>query len=299
MLNLKEVSAWIEVDGQELEQYGVTQDLGKSEVTCWIATQAGQNFSVVYRDNMPHREHSLASYLIFDGTGVRGTVSCAPTATLCNANFAIPRTVVQNDCSLSATLARPFIFSKLELTDEDEYYDQASKHLGDIQLLIYRVTRTGSDPHPDCNVVGQGKVHERCKKAVSHYVSYGQEMKTKPTTVASVRYLDAAPLATFTFKYRDYSLLQANGIVPKPPAAEQEPATSEEVLDLTMEDDVEQESAKDEIRALDNAIRTMQKQRAALLSKRLNSSPTSSQPPVKRIKREERFIPTGEVIDLT
>ncbi|KIJ13483.1 hypothetical protein PAXINDRAFT_13813 [Paxillus involutus ATCC 200175] len=297
MLNLKEVSAWIEVDGEELEQYGVTEDLEKSEVTCWIATQAGKaghlNFDVA------PLEHSLASYLILDGTGVQGRVLPAPTATLCSADFAVSRTMVQNDFSLSTTSARPFLFSKLELTDEDEYYGQASKHLGEIQLVMYRVAITGSGTHPDCNVAGQGKVHERSKKAVSHCVSYGQEMKMKPRTMFSIQYLDAAPLATFTFKYRDYSLLQANGIVPKPPATEQEPATSEEVLDLTIDDDVKQEPAEDEIRALDNAIRTMRKQRATLLSKRLNSSPTSSQPPVKRIKREEKFIPTGEVIDLT
>ena len=40
MLSLNKVSAWIEVDGKELEQYGIEEDLDRSQVTCWIPTQA-------------------------------------------------------------------------------------------------------------------------------------------------------------------------------------------------------------------------------------------------------------------
>lgn len=40
MLSLNGISAWIEVDGKELEQYGIEEDLDLSLVTCWIASQA-------------------------------------------------------------------------------------------------------------------------------------------------------------------------------------------------------------------------------------------------------------------
>lgn len=40
MLSLNGVLAWIEVDGKELEQYGVEEDPDRNRVTCWIATQA-------------------------------------------------------------------------------------------------------------------------------------------------------------------------------------------------------------------------------------------------------------------
>lgn len=40
MLSLNGVSAWIEVHGKELEQYGVEEDPDHHKVTCWIATQA-------------------------------------------------------------------------------------------------------------------------------------------------------------------------------------------------------------------------------------------------------------------
>ena len=42
MLSLSNVSAWIEVDGKELEQYGIEEDSDRSLVTCWIASQAGK-----------------------------------------------------------------------------------------------------------------------------------------------------------------------------------------------------------------------------------------------------------------
>jgi hypothetical protein len=40
MLSLNGISAWIEVDGKELEQYGIEEDLDRRQATCWIATQA-------------------------------------------------------------------------------------------------------------------------------------------------------------------------------------------------------------------------------------------------------------------
>lgn len=42
MLSLNSISAWIEVNGKELEQYGVEEDPDHNKVTCWIPTQADQ-----------------------------------------------------------------------------------------------------------------------------------------------------------------------------------------------------------------------------------------------------------------
>ncbi|KIJ60376.1 hypothetical protein HYDPIDRAFT_117292 [Hydnomerulius pinastri MD-312] len=290
MLNFEEISAWVEVDGQELEQYGVEENLEKNEVTCWIATQAGKNFSIAYRDNAPYREVSLASYPTLDGSDISGRVLRPNNQS---------RTIRQSDQAVSATSRRSFMFSKLQLTDEDEYLGQASKHLGEIKLQIRRVEINQMGIVPSVtNLSGQSKVHERSKKAVSHCVSYGQETKSEPTYNVGVRHLDVDPLVAFIFKYRDYDLLQANGIIPKPPAVERKPAVPEDVLDLTIDNDVKEEPAGDEIRALDDAIRAMRQKRAALQSKRSNSGESSSQPPAKRVKRE-KSVPSGEVIDLT
>ncbi|KAF8554455.1 hypothetical protein OG21DRAFT_1064395 [Imleria badia] len=288
MLSLYGLSAWIEVEGRELEQYGVEEDYDQNQVTCWIATQADKNFSVVFRDNEAYREHSLGSSLRLDGSSINGKHLRLPTRIGCFPNFAGDRTVVQNGQTLSATSLRPFVFSKLELTDEDEYLNQSSAHLGEIRISIYRVEPVDSSLFPPgASVSGHGKVHERSKKAVTHCVSYGQEVKTETNYVCRVRYLDGeTPLATFIFKYRDSGLLQANGIIPKPPPVKKEAVVFEEVIDLTTGEDVKREPTSEEIEIVDN-------------KKRPNPSRESQTRPAKRIKREKKFVHTGEVIDLT
>jgi hypothetical protein len=88
-------------------------------------------------------------------------------------------------------------------------------------------------------------------------------------------------------------LLQANGIIPKPPPAQRKAAVSEEVLDLTKGDNIKPEPNDD---GIDNAT---QKRTAALRSKRSNPGRESEAQPAKRIKREKTFVGSGEVIDLT
>lgn len=92
-------------------------------------------------------------------------------------------------------------------------------------------------------------------------------------------------------------LLQANGIIPMPPPAEKKAAISGEVLDLTIGDDVKQEPVGKEIEIVNNA--TQSRKRSGVLVKRSNSSHESEAKPAKRIKREHKFVPIGEVIDLT
>ena len=88
-------------------------------------------------------------------------------------------------------------------------------------------------------------------------------------------------------------LLQANGIIPKPPPAKKRVAVSNEVLDLTTDDHVKPEPNDEEI---DNAA---QKRMAALRSKRSNPDREREAQPAKKIKREKTFVCSGEVIDLT
>ncbi|KAG8213336.1 hypothetical protein J3R82DRAFT_11818 [Butyriboletus roseoflavus] len=299
MLSLNDISAWIEVDGKELEQYGVEEDLNQSQVTCWIPTQADKGFSVVFKDHLAYRDHSLGSFLYLDGSSVGGKVLHSPTRNGDFPDSVTNRTVVQKGQTLSATSSRPFMFAKLELTDEDEYLYQASMHLGEIRIHIYRVQPLESYVSQHCfGVPGHGKVHERSKKAVTHCVSYGQEAKTATQYSCRVTYLDGnTPLVTFIFKYRDFSLLQANGIIPMPPPAKKKAAIFEDVLDLTAGDGVQvkPEPVGEGIKIVDNAT----KKRTAALSKRSKPNRESEARPAKRIKREGNFVPTGEVIDLT
>ncbi|KAG6328416.1 hypothetical protein ID866_10673 [Astraeus odoratus] len=78
-----------------------------------------------------------------------------------------------------------------------------------------------------------------------------------------------------------------------------------EVLDLTAADVKEECRVKEEaenptdIESLDAAIRALKRKRAALAAGS-SAGGSTSQLPAKRIKREStRFVPKGEVIDLT
>ena len=92
--------------------------------------------------------------------------------------------------------------------------------------------------------------------------------------------------------------MQANGIIPKPPPAKKKAAVSEDVLDLTTDDDVKPEPIDEEIENVDNATQKG-KRTAGRQSKRSNSGCKSEPQPAKRIKREKTFVSSGEVIDLT
>ena len=68
---------------------------------------------------------------------------------------------------------------------------------------------------------------------------------------------------------------------------------SQDVFDLTIENVINAKT--EDIKSLDAVIQALQKKRAALDVR----SPSASQPPAKRIKRESTFVTKGEVIDLT
>lgn len=91
-------------------------------------------------------------------------------------------------------------------------------------------------------------------------------------------------------------LLQANGIIPRPPPVKKEAVVFKEVLDLTADDDVKPEPIGEEIDIVDNPT---QKGVARLRPKRSNPSREGEAQPPKRIKREATFVQIGEVIDLT
>ncbi|KAF8440462.1 hypothetical protein L210DRAFT_3539728 [Boletus edulis BED1] len=281
MLSLHGISAWVEVDGKELEQYGVAEGMDQNQVTCWIASQTNKKFSIVFRDNVAYREHLLSSSLELDGSTIPGKGIFPLTTTGNTPNFARDRKVL-------------YLLPLRVLSYENEYLNQSSVHLGEIRIKINKVQVVekrlflGSTAVP-CH----GKIHERSKKAVTHCVSYGQEVEAPTAYEYIIRLLDSSfPLATFVFKYRDSGLLQANGIIPKPPPAKKKAAVSVDVLDLTTGDDMDRQPIGDEIEIVED---TTEKRTASLLSKRSNVSEVQ---PTKRIKREENFV-RGEVIDLT
>ncbi|KIM59433.1 hypothetical protein SCLCIDRAFT_1217788 [Scleroderma citrinum Foug A] len=106
----------------------------------------------------------------------------------------------------SPTSVRPYMFSGLQLTDEDEYLNNESSHMGEVRLDFYRCVYLGRYTTKRYDVCEpKGKVHERAKKALSHCVSLGREVSRSATRCFKTKRLDANPLASFIFKYREHS----------------------------------------------------------------------------------------------
>jgi len=120
---------------------------------------------------------------------------------------------------------RDFVFSPIEVTDDDAYLYTLGNTLqfGTIQLQLWRlqVIDVVSQPlvhQPGSPVLENQILHERSKKAGAHHVKFGEEYVSLQPTVDLVDgyKMDTAPYATFIFRYRPLDMLMANGIVPRP-----------------------------------------------------------------------------------
>ncbi|KAF7981216.1 hypothetical protein HWV62_33109 [Athelia sp. TMB] len=190
---------------------------------------------------------------------------------------------------------RPFLFEKLKLTDDDAFLDaNSSTRLGDIKLFIRRVQVIYDEDAGFAKPPSQeAQVHERTKKATSHRVKLGEETEAaQRTAFYNSESLDNGPIVTFTFKYRPFDVLQANGIL-TPPTTNKRKA-SDELKEEPAGDDEAQENGAARaarIQALEDELRT------------LRSQPSGSRKKAPKRMKAEPLVPvgfvSGEVIDLT
>ncbi|KAG1883486.1 hypothetical protein F4604DRAFT_1575804 [Suillus subluteus] len=217
MLSYGTLRACIRVDGQALESYGIETFPEENKVTCWIASEAGKTFSVVWQDINHARQYHQTGDVTLDGVHGGGQLMRAlsfnepPTYQRCTAEFKYVNT--------SMNSIRPLTFSRLQLTgqfhlllqkcahiliDEDQHLNSAHAELGEISLAIW-----------PANVIGMGFqrklvspkgtiVHERSKKASSHCVGFGEEIRVPPQQVINVARVGIIPTATFVFRYRPF-----------------------------------------------------------------------------------------------
>ncbi|KAJ3745965.1 hypothetical protein EV360DRAFT_90017 [Lentinula raphanica] len=236
-LAFKDFSAWIEVDGSELPLFDA--NVKGNEVSCWVPSEVGKTFLV--KVSTGERRSSMMGQVYMDGQRLRGIAMYAGA----------PRTYTVSGALTSQTTEQPFVFSNVELTDDDQYLHQATAGLGDIKLQINHATLgalSASQTFKKHDTTG--KVHEKAKKVTGHKVGLGDERPVERTTLIDVTYHDV--IVKFVFKYRPLGalpqleplmnmritkihiyldLLRANGIAP--PAPHQKSAVKPEVLDLT------------------------------------------------------------------
>ncbi|KAG1821577.1 uncharacterized protein BJ212DRAFT_906604 [Suillus subaureus] len=288
MLKLQEYTAWISVDGQPLDTYAVETSLATNEVTCWIPSEAGKEFSVHCQNTSAPGLDTIGAFVYIDGQGCHGSLF---------ERWNVNHTVKFSHAFVSDRITKPFVFSTVRLTDEDEFADVSSADLGQIQVRVCKVV-LGEYYDPAQNQLQtEHKVHERSKKAVTHCVGLGKETMIPQTMLRKSQSI-GQPLAKFTFKYRDRSLcyvfysllrsqhllvdlLKANGIVPVPAPLKRK--ASQEIIDLTV-NDVQAGSSRsnDPVRGEHNSQRTKETEHRS-----------------KKVKQEQKPGVFVEVIDLT
>lgn len=214
MLSYGTLRACIRVDGQALESYGIETFPEENKVTCWIASEAGKTFSVVWQDINHARQHHQTGDVTLDGIHGGGQLMRAlrfnepPTYQRCTAEFKYVNT--------SMNSIRPLTFSRLQMTDEDQHLDSAHAELGEISLAIWPVNVIGMGYQRKLVSAKGTMVHERSKKASSHCVGFGEEIRVPPQQVISVARVGTTPTTTFVFRYRPFDRLVADGIAPPP-----------------------------------------------------------------------------------
>ncbi|KIJ98149.1 hypothetical protein K443DRAFT_681020 [Laccaria amethystina LaAM-08-1] len=278
MLQLGNLSAWITVDGKELKEYGVEISDDGKEATCWIPSKVGQQFVVNWKYTSRARRlpTPLGARLFLDGTKFSGGhMSDRPT------------TVTRIGVPSSKTTVKPFVFSKVELTDDDNFLAMPSG-IGEIKIVISEISVEKNTKALSYKAAMQElpqKVHERSKKGIVHGVSLANDVR-RPEDSATVTKTRLRDLVTFVFKYRPLDVLQANDIAPLPP-------TKKYLVMPKVEDqEEEQETLAETKRALQAALRRIETLESS--QKRKNKFESAPQG-VKKARQE----PDSEVIDLT
>ncbi|KAG0708125.1 hypothetical protein DFH29DRAFT_893071 [Suillus ampliporus] len=216
-----DLSACVFIDGQELTEYDVIISSTPTEnrITCWIASEEGKKFGVRWTCTAKQ------------SCSIRGVVSV--DGVCCPGKTARPDWVgtMEYTCLSNDTVTRDFMFSNIELTDDDSMLnDQDSNDIGQIVLEVKtgkrkkekrkkeKVVKHGKLQNPTLHV-REGKVHERSKKAYAHRVVFGEEV-LRPVrhharaTSHTVFEPDNRPTTVFVFKYTRLDILQAKDIAP-------------------------------------------------------------------------------------
>ncbi|KAF8995403.1 hypothetical protein BDZ89DRAFT_971780 [Hymenopellis radicata] len=234
MVKYNSISAWINVDGAPLPEYGEDVIAAEDKVVCWVPSEAGkQEFTV----NIRHERCSLdvASYVYVDGKYISGGFITPLNATGKDS-------ICVSALATSATTERSLMFAGLDLTDDDGLLgSDVSAELGEIKVEHWHVMKGQMIPFQAPRYEETGPVHERSKKAISHRTQLGASSSTQIYAQQTATYVTR--LLTVIFRYRplgEYRMLQANGLAPAPAPAPV-PSTSSlgsRKRSLTPDDDV-------------------------------------------------------------
>ncbi|KAF8557823.1 hypothetical protein OG21DRAFT_1504786 [Imleria badia] len=300
-MQLGTFTANILVDGRALEEYDIVSE-SPTKVTCWVASEEGKSFSVQWKCHEESRVAGTKGRVHVDGLG-------------CGSQLNSPGVLgVQDTATFSSfiggTSTRDLKFSRIQLSDDDSLLNkQIHKSLGEISLVIVRGEMVKEPcPRPagnrDVFVPGNDQLHERSKKATVHCVGFGPEKPRRYSRYKRRLIRNSEPEIAFVFKYQPLSVLQANGIAPRPTSTDasagHESSSSERDVGIPQADDdrtsedIKPAELNDRIQGLENELKRLRE---------VQGSNSKDQKP-KRIKTEDcgkrrRLFAPGEIIDLT
>ncbi|KAF9445133.1 hypothetical protein P691DRAFT_777780 [Macrolepiota fuliginosa MF-IS2] len=301
MPRFDDISMNLRVDGVNIPEFMAEEDLEKRRITCWVPSQVGKEFQVI-ADSRNRGRGSWKADVSADGKLAR--------------SIGFTKDIEQNIgfCGESTTTARPFMFNKVELVDDDALlHSPHASRIGEIEVachVIEIVIPGYKNPNYRMSFDGNKKVHERAKKGIAEHIGLGKVVQTSPCTFMKVRTKEH--IVTFVFRYRSLAYLQAQGIAPRGPqieiardedghsshaknASDYPPGLKREESEPKIKEEALEESDDEN----DEEIRVLEaKLEEARARKRKQKGDIRSVS--KKVKREEiaRFV-SGEVIDLT
>ncbi|GAA5999407.1 uncharacterized protein JCM10292_001268 [Rhodotorula paludigena] len=243
LLCLGDVTSWILVDNKTVPLYKPKPD-GPMKMTCHIEAIEGSEFAVGFRDERP-LDASAPDFLcevVVDG------VVCSADRQIIRSwkkekqwrerEVASRRAFTWRGRSESATSLRPFKFSTLALTSEQDeaspLSESAFKALGSIQLRIYRgrvgaprtnaaAAMSAGDADGSSVGIGELRIWEESKKAamgLSHQASLGPPQLQAPEPRSTFQFDEQrwgdGPdklYIVMEFKYRSRLVLELEGFV--------------------------------------------------------------------------------------
>ncbi|KAI0077352.1 hypothetical protein K474DRAFT_1095085 [Panus rudis PR-1116 ss-1] len=193
----------ITCDDAPLTEYPTPSSIPRVH-SCYIQSEAGKRFKV---DVSNHAQQCDVEARIF----IDGRLLARTVVKSSEHNWA-------DGAQVSTNIVRPFIFSDVEVTDDEARAspDQQNLDLGTIEVHIFRVIVQQEQQWEGQMVYEEiGPIHERCKKIGIHQVSLGEAEQAPSVHHATVQMIDSisSPFQTFVFYYRPRERLQAEGIV--------------------------------------------------------------------------------------
>ncbi|OBZ67486.1 hypothetical protein A0H81_12606 [Grifola frondosa] len=192
-------------EGKALPEYDVQVEGDENTVACYIPSASGKKFEIEWQDHAGLCHTAIRIRL--DGQRLSGN-RCKPFGRGSKTGI---RT--------SVNVRRPFIFSNLETSDDDNLATKCvSKDLGVIEVRVTRIKpNVIHQKFSASQFLNVGTVHETSKKAGAHCVSLGEgveSINTEGRVKTDLLFKSEQFYVKFLFRYRPADLLQAQGIIP-------------------------------------------------------------------------------------